>query len=366
MAGVIGEIGAAVVRLPGWWLGELAALVPRPLRAALREQPRWIVLDLSGANLAVRHLKGAREQALGEVALAGEPGAERGAVQRLVRRLKPDQAAIVVRLGEGQALRRSVSLPLAAEENLRQVLTFEMDRQTPFKPDEVYFDYAVAGRDPERERLSVELTVARRAVVDAAVARARSWGLAPDVVDVAGPPAPLGTLNLLPAEQQTPAGRGGAALNLLLVGVALGLAGAAVHIALERQQAVVAAMQQRLVAARTEAEAAQALRARLDRLIADQRFLDDRKRDHVVTTRLLNELTKVVPDHTWVYQLRVDAAGAQLWGYSSASSEVLSTIERSPMFTDARFRSPVTQDSRMGLERFNLSATIVAPGEKGG
>lgn len=366
MAAVITEIGSAVVRLPGWWLGELAALVPRPVRAAFREQQRWIVLDLSGGNLAVSHVKGARGQALGELALSGDTGEERGAVQHLVRRFKSDQAVVVLRLGEDQALRRTVSLPLAAEENLRQVLGFEMDRQTPFKPDEVYFDFSVVGRDQERERLTVELTVARRAVVDAAVERARSWGLAPDVVDVAGESATLGALNLLPAERQTSAGRGRAALNLLLVGVALGLAGAAVDVAIKRQEAVVATMQQRLAAARSEAEAAQALRARLDGLIADQRFLDDRKREQVATTRLLDELTKVVPDHTWVYQLRVDGANVQLWGYSSASSEVLSTIERSPMFTDARFRSPVTQDARMGLERFNLSARMTATGEKGG
>ena len=38
-------------------------------------------------------------------------------------------------------------MPAATEENLPQVLSFEMDRLTPFRSDEVYFDHRVVGRD---------------------------------------------------------------------------------------------------------------------------------------------------------------------------------------------------------------------------
>ena len=39
---------------------------------------------------------------------------------------------------ESSTLTRNLSLPAAAEDNLRQVLGFEMDRQTPFKADQVH------------------------------------------------------------------------------------------------------------------------------------------------------------------------------------------------------------------------------------
>ena len=37
-----------------------------------------------------------------------------------------------------RVLQRNLTLPVAAEDNLRQVLAFEMDRQTPFKADQIY------------------------------------------------------------------------------------------------------------------------------------------------------------------------------------------------------------------------------------
>ena len=47
---------------------------------------------------------------------------------------------VVVALPPEQVLRKTITLPAAVEENLRQVLAYDLDRHTPFKPEEVYFD----------------------------------------------------------------------------------------------------------------------------------------------------------------------------------------------------------------------------------
>jgi hypothetical protein len=65
----------------------------------------------------------------------------------------------------------------ATEENLRQVLAFEMDRLTPFRAEEVYFDLRVLARDMAPGTLSVLLAVARRELVDARVERLRATGI---------------------------------------------------------------------------------------------------------------------------------------------------------------------------------------------
>ena len=56
---------------------------------------------------------------------------------------------------------RRVTMPAATEENLRQVLGFEMDRLTPLRADEVYFDYRVVSRDAAAGQIAVQLAVAR-------------------------------------------------------------------------------------------------------------------------------------------------------------------------------------------------------------
>ena len=72
-------------------------------------------------------------------------------------------------------MHKTLDLPLAAAENLREVLTFEMDRQTPFTADQVYFDYQIVQRDNTNGRISVEMTAVHRADVDTAIQRAAAW-----------------------------------------------------------------------------------------------------------------------------------------------------------------------------------------------
>ena len=79
-----------------------------------------------------------------------------------------------VALGPDEALVRRVTMPAATEENLRQVLEFEMDRLTPFRADEVYFDYRVVSRDVAAGQLVIQLAVARREAVDARVRELRT------------------------------------------------------------------------------------------------------------------------------------------------------------------------------------------------
>lgn len=51
-------------------------------------------------------------------------------------------------------------------------------------------------------------------------------------------------------------------------------------------------------------------------------------------------------------------------GYAQTASVVLTAIEDSPRFFQARFISPVTPDQRVGRERFSLAA-VIEPMETG-
>ncbi len=361
---VIGDLGSAVARFPGWWLGELGALVPERLRQAMHDEAKWIVLDVSGPGLAISRGRGERAQEIGYVELGQDRAAERRAVTGLLRKLNPRAATVVLRLADTRALRRLVDLPLAAEENLREVLAFEMDRQTPFKPDEVYFDCQVVARDEESQLLRAELTVIPRTVADEALERAADWGLAPQVVDIAGvASSETGHLNLLPPDLVPTPARSGSLLTAALVLLAAGLAATALYLLFERQSEVAKLMAERVAAAKVEAESAASLRKELDRVIEESGFLGGRKRGSGTVTATLDELTQVLPDHTWVYQLRLDKNEVRVSGYSSAASEIIALIDASPAFREVKFRSPVTQDARLGLERFNLSAEILGAAE---
>jgi Tfp pilus assembly PilM family ATPase len=64
----------------------------------------------------------------------------------------PAAPKLVVALPAGQVLRKEMRLPAAVEQDLRQALAYDLDRHTPFKPDELHFDAVVVGREGEKRR----------------------------------------------------------------------------------------------------------------------------------------------------------------------------------------------------------------------
>jgi Tfp pilus assembly protein PilN len=56
-------------------------------------------------------------------------------------------------LSSDQAFAYAISLPQVAEENLRQVLDYEIERVLPFRRDEVYYDFLPLGRKADEMRI---------------------------------------------------------------------------------------------------------------------------------------------------------------------------------------------------------------------
>ena len=345
-----------------WWLGGLAALVPSGVRRAFRRSAGTLVLDLSGRDTVLRHHSGKTSREIGRVRSDPLDAAARAnAVAGLVKNFDLRKVDVVLRLPASRALRKTLNLPLAAEENLRQVLAFEMDRQTPFKSEEVYFDFTIRERHPETERIEVDLTVMPRSTVDEAIDLAAGWGLHPDVVDVAGSdPEGGSSLNLAPHEPVAAGSRPGGALWFSLTGLAVVLAAVAVYVPLERQRDLSEELLLQVAEAASQARVVSDLRARIESAIADGGALVERKRRMPTATAILAELTRLMPDDTWMSQFQLRGAELQMSGHSADASRLIGQVEGSPLFQEAKFRSPVTQDPRVSRERFNLSATVAA------
>jgi len=90
-------------------------------------------------------------------------------LKNLERFLKTHKGAsdnIFIALPRDAALIQFINLPMAVEENLRKSLEYEMDRHTPFSPDEIYFDYQIIRRIPESSLLHLMLITVKKDQVD--------------------------------------------------------------------------------------------------------------------------------------------------------------------------------------------------------
>jgi general secretion pathway protein L len=343
-----------------WWFGELAAMLPARLVQWLHPAADRLVLDLAEDSLVVGHVTAQSRTEVGRVDLKDmDVAAQRTAIARLVKGLDLGGMVISLCLPRRQALRKMLDLPAAAEPNLRQVLSFEMDRQTPFTSDDVYFDFRVRERNRETRRIGVEMIVLPRAVVDAAVARARGWGLAPAAVGISGEDAGASApLNILPETRGPRQGRFANGIGLALGAVAIALLAAVIYLPLEHQRLRAETLARDVVQAKEEAGASRQLQDEIDRMIDQGRFIVEKKKQRPPFIEILNEVTHLLPDDTWLFRMRYFEGDVQTFGYSPAASTLIGTIEESDLFQNAQFRAPMTRDPRVDADRFHIAFQV--------
>lgn len=72
---------------------------------------------------------------------------------------------------------------------------------------------------------------------------------------------------------------------------------------------------------------------------------------------ILKKLTEIIPDHTWLYALRLGPKSIEMSGYSRSAADLIPIIEKSGFFTKTEFSSPIVTDGK-GNENFTLRTEL--------
>jgi len=356
-----------------WWARELAAMMPSRLRAALEHRRARPVLAFDGAEATLWRpaQSGGRTRMIqaARIALDGDQQAVvaggRSALAPLVRGGNGAAPEVVIALAPRATLRKRLTLPAAIEANLHQALAYDLDRHTPFKSDELYFDAAVVDRDPAHNTLQVELAAARRAIVDPLLRHAESFGARVVGVSV-DPPEVIASsrLDLLPVDRPERASRSRwqVALPALLVIAAI-LAALVLPVWQKREEAIV--LNHQSDQARQRAGVSDALRTELERRVGEYNFALERKYAFPGTVQALDDITHLLPDDTWLTQLELRSVRGKdgqreltLRGESANAGRLVSLLEDSKLFTQAAPRSPTTKIQPGPGEIFDVGAQL--------
>jgi Tfp pilus assembly protein PilN len=225
----------------------------------------------------------------------------------------------------------------------------------------VHHDYRVVGRDSKRGEIAVELAVVKRSIVDSALAICRHWAIGPTRIGIAGDVEKQGeAINFLRASRP-----GGwslpAALNSVLAGTAILLAAWALGIAYSNLEVEAAALTSQLEKAKVQSRQADSLRKELERAQSQTGFLA-RRRDQGSPLEIVHEITQIVDDDGWIGQLQIAGKEVRISGLAPNATQLLSTLGKSELLQNARFRAPVTRQFT-GSDRYDISLDIRAGGK---
>jgi general secretion pathway protein L len=363
-----------------WWSAELAPLVPSGARNAVARRRLRPVIAFDG-NVATLWRPAMRDGAIAmeiasTVALDGDAQAVAAAGTRAldaVMRGAPGGApgTLRVRLAipSRTALRRALTLPAAVEENLRQAVGYDLDRLTPFKADELYYDAVVVSRDPSKQTIGVDFAAVRRPIVDAAIAHATAWGgevrsVSPD--DPAA--ASVSRMNLVPDERRTLPAPWRRWQFWVPIGALALIALVAVVLPLWQKRELAISIINRAEAVRQQAAVSERLRADLERAAGDYNFALERKHQWPPMVRVLDTVTRALPDDTWLTQLEVRTLpkGKErdrelvMRGESGNAGRLIPVLEESGLVTQVAPRSPTTKIQPGPGEVFDLGAQLKA------
>ncbi|HEC06503.1 MAG TPA: hypothetical protein ENJ12_06615 [Thiolapillus brandeum] len=270
--------------------------------------------------------------------------------------LKPHEHPLTVFVPVNWLLKRTVALPAAAQENLRQVISFELDRFTPFPADQVYFDYHINSRGGGAEMLSVDVALVPRKRVDDWLNALRSAGIAVDTLSASGL---WDEANLLPPELRPKLNLRRLTQKMLPVALVVILLAAAMALPLWQKRNIAMSLQAREAVLRGKAGEVIKLREKVDAEIQSLEKIRDQWRAFPPVLDVLQVLTNLLPDDTSLQRMEVKGNTLTINGTSSSASSLIALLQNSPAFDAPHFLSPVTQ--QRGKEVFNLAARIQMP-----
>ena len=334
-----------------WWGDQLRALLPTGLAGATPLDHDAILITLGDAPDLIEVVLRKRGQTsrLGRFTL--DPAGIRTLKQACALPGRPN--ATILRLAAESLLEKQLTLPLAAERELDRVLGFEMDRETPFAIDEVYWDATVLERDRRQGRLKVLLSLVPRAPLDALIRHLAAADLAPTML---APVLADGSVRPIQLDHSRPRGSG-RAVPLLAAATAV-LALVAIALPFMKQALAFRAIDATVATLQPTVDEASRLRRQItggggEAIAAERAKLPN-------ALKVLAATTQALPDDTHLTDLSLKNHRLSLIGQSAAAARLLGALAADPTFKNPVFAAPVTKLEANRQEIFSI-ATEVAP-----
>ncbi len=341
-----------------WWIQGLSYLLPKGIRSLLVNTSEHINIKLDNDRHIIRHVRANDKRHVDEREFQNNDEIKKIAILTWLKDLQKDRTVtLLYNLKENEVLKKTITLPLAAKNTVRQVLGFEMDRSTPFKQEDVYFDYILHDDVDERNELQVELYVAKRDVIDSIVRTSSDWQISLDAITIEGNDID-NDINLLPLEKRTQGNPTRHYLTTILILLCCILGFSIFYMPILQQEKEIGSIETALTKYRKEVLIVQNLKNEKNILIENSQYLVKKYSSSPPAIIQLNELAKILPDNTWVSRLIIKDNEMQLQGESDNATGLIRLLESSPIFKSARFRSPTIINKNTQKERFQLIVSI--------
>jgi general secretion pathway protein L len=251
-------------------------------------------------------------------------------------------------------LLQPLELPRQAQDFLAGIIRAQIDRLTPWSASDAVFGWTPpADKGPDRIQLSIVATA--RSVVMPFVSALANLGASAITVSTFVDAAPVAVLTQSAAARPIELRRVRRILvaGILMLGMAALASLTAGAFVADSLDAELQRLQHKITARRTAMRHGETTAGS-----SAERELAQRKQTTPASVLVLEELSRILPDHTYVTELRIEGDKLQLIGITHDAPSLIELIEQSSHFTRATFFAPTTQTTGDPDERFHIEARI--------
>ncbi len=151
----------------------------KSLAVSIERGSLWVVLG--SRFLSKIRVRGYRKYSFEEGSYPS-PESLASTLELAIKELRASRASISLSMPREWVMVRTAELPSAVKENLAGVIGYELDRLTPFSPEDAYYDFKVLGE--AEGKLSVVITAAKADVIDRYLEALRNSNLSVETVTI--------------------------------------------------------------------------------------------------------------------------------------------------------------------------------------
>lgn len=346
--------------LPGflrWWGGELTAMLPARLREWVRRGPDVLWLGVHGGGVTIRRAR--TGAALATIGSVQSQELQRAAFAQACAGIDPDDRRLLLVVPAAQVLSRRLMMPAAAAADPHRVVGYELDRQTPFRPEQVYYDVRLSPDPAPAGHVAMDFYAAPKAELDPMLERLALIGAHPDAIDVQAADGALAGIDLLPPGLRPRRVDRRRRINGILVAACVLLLVLVLSQWLANRRAALAEMRDEVDAMRAKATQSEQLRTQLDGALAASKFLVQRKSENPSALAVLDDLTRRLPSSAWLDAMTLDdSGGLDIKGEAAKAAALVDTLGSSKVIVEPKLQGVIQPDPATGKERFELVARV--------
>jgi general secretion pathway protein L len=342
-----------------WWKQELSFLIPNFIARLFKDPLNLIIIHIHEGKIQFDYTQNKTPKNL--VLMFDEHG-RLEYKKFLLGNPWLQKADIIFRLHKKKGLLKILTLPKAVEDNLTQVILYELDRYTPFNSQQVY--YSVTPLETTIDKITVRLILTPKTTLDNIYEGLIDWGIKPLRVDYAGAiihsSQTADQYNLLPEEKRYRKNKFLIWLQALFIMLFFGLLITTMVLPVWFYHQSERALYAEIKRIKKEAIEVQDIQNKMAILSEKTNWLIHQKQKVPPLIEIINTVSQRLNNDTWLKIIEYKNEKLHLTGESKDAAKLINILETSSLFSEADFESTVTKNKQTGFERFRIIVSVNA------